>query len=72
MAFEVARAREFFAQGRALPEKVRGRLRWELRFTWQGGVSILDKIERAGYDVFSRRPVVTMADWFGIAVRSLF
>jgi len=72
LAFEVARAREFFAQGRSLPEKVRGRLRWELRFTWQGGVRILDKIESADYDVFSRRPVITRADWFRIAVRSLF
>ena len=61
MAFEVARARGLFAQGRSLPEKVQGRLRWELRFTWQGGVRILDKIEQADYDVFSRRPVVTQS-----------
>ena len=72
LAFEVARAREFLAQGRRLPEKVEGRLRWELKFTWQGGMCILDKIEKADYDVFKRRPVVTKADWFGIAFRSLF
>jgi squalene synthase HpnC len=72
LAFEVARAREFFMQGRSLPDKVRGRLCWELRFTWQGGVRILDKIESADYDVFTRRLVVTRADWFGIAIRSLF
>jgi squalene synthase HpnC len=72
LACEVARAREFFAQGRPLPEKVKGRLRWELRFTWQGGVRILDKIEKADYDVFRQRPVVTKADWLGIAIRSVF
>jgi squalene synthase HpnC len=72
LAFEVARARELFMQGRALPEKVRGRLRWELRFTWQGGVRILDKIEKADFDVFRQRPVVSKADWFGIAIRSFF
>ena len=72
MAFEVARARDLFNQGRPLPEKVRGRLKWELRFTCQGGVRILDKIEKADYDVFNRRPVVTKADWLGIAARTLF
>jgi len=72
LAFEVSRARELFNQGRPLPEKVRGRLRYELRFTWHGGVRILDKIELADYEVFSRRPVVTKADWLGIALRTLF
>jgi phytoene synthase len=72
MAFEVARTRELFAKGRLLPEKVHGRLKFELRFTWHGGVRILDKIEKADYDVFTRRPVVTKADWFGIALRTLF
>lgn len=72
LAFEVARARGLFAIGRPLPEKVRGRLRWELRFTWRGGARILDKIEDADFDVFTRRPVVTRADWLGIAARSLF
>jgi squalene synthase HpnC len=72
LAYEVERAREFFALGRPLPERVQGRLRWELRFTWEGGVRILDKIEKADYDVFRQRPVVTKADWLGIALRALF
>ena len=71
LAFEVARARELFAQGRSLPDKVRGRLRWELRFTWQGGVRILDKIEQADFDVFNRRPVVSKMDWAMIAMKCL-
>jgi squalene synthase HpnC len=72
LAFEVARTRGLFAIGRTLPQKVRGRLRWELRFTWQGGVRILNKIEDADFDVFTQRPVVTKADWLGIAFRTLF
>jgi phytoene synthase len=72
MAFEVTRARALFDEGRSLPEKVTGRLRWELRFTWHGGVRILDKIEQAHFDVLNRRPVVTKADWLGIAFRALF
>jgi len=72
LAFEVARARELFVKGRPLPEKVQGRLRYELRFTWHGGTRILDKIEKADYDVFKHRPVVTKADWLLIAIRTLF
>jgi len=72
MAYEVTRTREFFEIGRPLPQRVQGRLRWELRFTWQGGMRILDKIEKVDYDVFTHRPVVTKADWMKIAIRTLF
>ena len=71
MRFEVERARRLFAAGRSLPELVRGRLRYELRFTWRGGSRILEKIEAAHYDVFHHRPVLTRADWFRIGVRSV-
>jgi squalene synthase HpnC len=71
LQMEVARTRQLFSVGRTLPERVFGRLRYELRFTWNGGVRILDKIEAVRYDVFTHRPVVTRADWFGIALRVL-
>jgi len=71
MRFEVERARELFRAGRALPERVSGRLRYELRFTWHGGVRILDKIEAGRYDIFAHRPVVTKWDWLQIAALSL-
>jgi hydroxysqualene synthase len=70
LAFEVERAREFFAQGRTLPERVSGRLRWELRLTRLGGMRILDKIQAVDCDVFARRPVVTKWDWAMIALRT--
>ena len=72
LAFESARARDLFEKGRPLPDKVAGRLRWELRFTWQGGMRILDKSEKARFDVFRRRPEITKADWLGIALGALF
>ncbi len=31
-----------------------GRLRYELRATWLGGTRILDRLERSGFDVFTR------------------
>ena len=41
--------------GSALP----GRFGLEIRATVQGGLRILEKIERAGYDMFRRRPVLS-------------
>jgi hypothetical protein len=51
---------------------VSGRLRYELRATWLGGTTILDKLERAEYDVFAHRPRLTKADAPGILWRTLF
>ncbi|HUG55100.1 MAG TPA: squalene synthase HpnC [Vicinamibacteria bacterium] len=52
----VARTRALFARGRPLCDLVGADLRFEMRLTWLGGSSILDAIERAGHDVFRRRP----------------
>ena len=52
----VARARGLFAAGRPLCDRVGRDLRFEMRLTWHGGSSILDRIEGVGYDVFRRRP----------------
>jgi len=71
MAHEVARAKALFAEGRALPERVTGRLKYELRMTLRGGMRVLDKIEGVQYDVFRNRPVVTRRDWATIAVQSI-
>jgi phytoene/squalene synthetase len=56
MADLVARTRALFSAGRPLCDRVGRDLRFEMRLTWLGGSSILDRIERVGYDVFRRRP----------------
>jgi squalene synthase HpnC len=56
------RTRALFAAGRPLCDAVRGRLRYELRATWLGGNTILDKLEAANYDVFAHRPALARAD----------
>ena len=71
MKFEVDRTRELFARGKPLCVSVRGRLGLELRAVWLGGALILDRIERNGYDVFTRRPVITAADRLKILLRAL-
>jgi hypothetical protein len=51
-----------FEEGRGIADRVRGRLRWELRATWLGGVTILDRLEGRGFNVFDGRPVLSAAD----------
>lgn len=57
-----SRTRDLFAAGRQVCDAVSGRLRWELRVTWLGGSRILDKLERAQFDVFHARPSLGRAD----------
>jgi squalene synthase HpnC len=64
------RTRALFAAGRPLPDFVGGRLRWELRATWLGGTTILDRIERSGFDVFQFRPTLGWPDLFSIVART--
>jgi squalene synthase HpnC len=60
---EVARrTRVMFDEGRVVTEYVQGRLRWELRATWLGGVRILDRLEAVEFDVFHRRPSLGPSD----------
>ena len=56
------RTRSLFETGRPVCDGVRGRLRYELRATWLGGVRVLQRLERSGFDVFTRRPSLGIAD----------
>ena len=56
MAELIARTRALFEAGRPLCDRVGRELRFEMRLTWLGGNSILDRIEAPGGDVFRRRP----------------
>jgi phytoene/squalene synthetase len=71
MARVSARTRALFDEGRAIAGRVGGRLGWELRLTWLGGVRVLNRLERRGFDVFERRPALSAADVPWIAWRAL-
>jgi squalene synthase HpnC len=71
LAAATARTRELFDRGRPLADRVRGRLRWELRATWLGGSRILDRLESSGFDVFKSRPVLGSLDAALIGARML-
>lgn len=70
LKFQVARTREIFARGRPLPELVRGRLRYELRLTWHGGMRILERIAELGYDTLGRRPTLLPQDKLRLLLRA--
>ena len=61
MRFEVGRARDLFAEGRALEGRVARSVRPDVRLFRLGGEAILDAIEAAGYDTLGARPRVTRA-----------
>jgi squalene synthase HpnC len=69
MAAAVARTRAMFESGRPLCDAVRGRLRYELRATWLGGMRILDRLERSGFDAVGARPSLGAADVAPLAWR---
>lgn len=56
------RTRELFDAGRPVADHVQGRLKWELRATWLGGVRILDRLAAGGFDVFKSRPTLGWPD----------
>lgn len=69
---EVDRAQELFDRGAALPGLLPGILRVEIRLTWLGGTTILNKIRRQNYDTLSRRPKISKWEMLALLPRALF
>ncbi|MGD9901875.1 MAG: squalene synthase HpnC [Vicinamibacterales bacterium] len=67
----VARTRRHFADGQPLLDAVGGRLRWELRATWHGGMRILERLEQSGFDPVAARPRLGTADALVVGWRAL-
>ena len=59
MQFQVSRARTLFDQGVELVDRVDGSVRLDIALFTLGGRSILNAIERLGYDVLSSRPTLS-------------
>lgn len=71
MALQVARTRQLMRSGAPLGRALPGRIGLEIRATVQGGLRILEKIEKVGYDVFRRRPVLKGLDWAVLLARAI-
>ncbi len=59
MRFQVERARGLFREGAALVDAVDGIVRLDIALFTEGGLHVLNAIERQGYDVLSRRPTLS-------------
>jgi squalene synthase HpnC len=66
-----ARTSDLFAEGRPICDLVEGRLRYELRVTWLGGMLVLDRLVASAFDVFASRPTVRRGDALGLAWRAM-
>ena len=62
MRFEVDRTRKLFQRGRPLIDLLPSDLRIDVELFLRGGLAVLGKIEKCGYDVWARRPVVSKWD----------
>src|SRR5579863_106522 len=67
----VDRARELFLAGLPLARMVNRRLAVDLELFSRGGMRVLDKIERQGYDVLSRRPKISKVERAGLLIGTL-
>ena len=71
MKLQVERARAMLQFGAPLAKRLPRRMGLELRMIVQGGLRILEKIDRVQGDVFLRRPTLKAFDWPLMALRAL-
>jgi squalene synthase HpnC len=67
----VAKARELFLKGLPLPAMVDRRLALDIDLFSRGGLRVLEKIERQGYDVLAVRPAISKAERVSLLFLSL-
>lgn len=71
ISFQIERARAMLRTGAPLGHSLPGRIGLEIRATVQGGLRILEKLERARCDMFRNRPTLKWHDWPVIMARAL-
>jgi hydroxysqualene synthase len=67
---EMAFASQLMQQGSPLVHSLPGRGGWELRLVVQGGLRILDKLDKV--DAFEQRPVLKGLDWVRMVWRAVW
>lgn len=70
--FQVERTRRLMLSGAPLVHQLPGRFGWEIRLTVQGGLRILERIQKTGGDIFRQRPRLGATDWLCMTGRALF
>jgi len=70
IAHECSRAGEFLESGWPLIERASRELRFQVELFLRGGFAVLKAIERAKYDVWNRRPIVSRLTKMSIVTRT--
>ncbi|MFA6030298.1 MAG: squalene synthase HpnC [Elusimicrobiota bacterium] len=65
------RTKALFEEGRPLSARLDWPLRWEVRLTWFGGMEVLRKVRKQGFDTLHRRPRIGVFDWPPLAFKTL-
>lgn len=68
----IGKTKEIFKKGENLPALVKGRLKYELKATYYGGLTVINKIEKLNYRTLTTRPVVSGSDKFKIFIKTFF
>jgi squalene synthase HpnC len=71
MRFQVERARALIKSGAPLGRALPGRIGLEIRTIVEGGLRILEKIDKVEGDVYHHRPVLQAWDWPSMLARAL-
>ena len=71
MRYQIDRSRRMLSRGAPLAKSLPGRIGLEIRTVVQGGLRILEKLERARGDAFRHRPVLKAFDWPLMLCRAL-
>ena len=71
MQFQIQRTRDLMINGSPLCKRLPGRIGWELRLVVQGGLRILERLEKVNGDIFQNRPKLERMDWIFVFWRAL-
>jgi squalene synthase HpnC len=71
LRFEVERTRDLFREGRPLVTRIPGKLAVDVDLFSRGGMAILDRIERAGFDTLTARPKLSKGAKVRLLLRAL-
>jgi len=72
LEFQIERTQQMMLDGAPLVHQLPGRMGWEIRFTVQGGLRVLEQIRQVRGDIFRQRPRLRPVDWLLMGSRALF
>jgi len=69
--FQIERTENLFNEGRALLGYLKGRMKYEIAWTINGGLSILNKIKLNDYNIFKALPKITKNEFIQLLIQSI-